>query len=83
MMTMDIWDYSRETRWTTDDEISFVRLRLGKSSERGQGVTRIEALRRYLKSLDLRSEWGGIDPEKVREFVEYQIGQEEARNGHS
>ena len=46
--------------WTTKDELTFLaRIRLDKPL----------AYARYVKSIDMRKDWAGIDPQAVRTFV--------------
>lgn len=60
------------TRWLTSDELRFVRKLGSHSVSLREGLLasqHVKQLKQYLQTMDLRSKWGDIKPDKVRAHV--------------
>jgi len=77
-MTWD-WGRSSYSEWTTQDEINIVRGiadRTNPYADRYPMKTYSQSIREYLKTMDVRSNWGAINREKVRSWCMEQLAQE-------
>lgn len=74
-MTWRIYDSAAKCKYTTEDEIVFLK---SLFSNPKSGVIRQEKLRRYREAMKLRSQWGLIDPDVVRTYLTMEIGKEDS-----
>lgn len=61
--------------WSTNDEIRFIN-GLGQHLNPGAVVppeVRLEYLRRYQKAIQLRSNWGSINSESIRQYIAIRV----------
>ena len=63
---------SRNTGWSTGDELAFVR-GIGTFSELAPSPSRTQLLRQYRTALMNRADWGGIDQARVLMAVDSQL----------
>jgi len=61
------------TFYTASDEINFIRFHLDQPSQR----TRAELLRRYIASCEVRTNWVGINKDKVLAAARQMLREEE------
>lgn len=56
-------------QWKTEDEIQYLNS-IGKNLKERRGtLCKMDCLKRYLKAMDIRVDWGEIEPSIVRAHV--------------
>ena len=62
------------SKYDTSNEIEYI-----KSIRSGHGITKMQRLLQYEKSVLVRVEWGDIDPDAVKEAIKTEIAMEQRR----
>jgi hypothetical protein len=73
------WMREGDNGWSTNNEIGFIQMFLGRASEPGRAISRLEALKRYQGTIQNRINWGDIDRYAIKDFVREAIKREEGK----
>ena len=65
---------SDHNNWTTEDEFLYLNT-IGENIERRGSLSKTERLKRYLDTMDRRSEWDKLDARAIRERCQFLIDQ--------